>query len=164
MKEYLYLGKVSNTHGIKGEIRIKSDFEYKDKVFKKDFKLYFGKNKSCEVINTYRVHKDYDMVTLIGIDDINDVLKYKGLPVYIKREDLNLDSKDYVLEDLIGLNIKENKKILGIVDDFMYNKGNVLLCIKAEKNFYIPYNETYIKSVDLENKEINTDGAEDLIL
>ena len=104
------------------------------------------------------------MVTLIGIDDINDVLKYKGLPVYIKREDLKLDSNDYVLEDLIGLNIKENKKILGIVYDFMYNKGNVLLCIKSEKNFYIPYNETYIKSVDLKNKEINTKGAEDLIL
>ena len=164
MKEYLYLGKVSNTHGIRGEIRIKSDFEKKDLVFKKNFKLYFGKNKVCETICSYRPHKEYDMVTLEGLNNINDVLKYKGLSVFVKRDDLKLGEDNYVLEDLIGLKIKENEKILGIIEDFMYNNGNVLLCIKAEKNFYIPYNETYIKTVDLENSEVITDHAEDLIL
>ncbi|MBE6160750.1 MAG: 16S rRNA processing protein RimM [Firmicutes bacterium] len=164
MKEYIYLGKVSNTHGIKGEIRIKSDFEKKELVFKKNFKLYFGKNKDCRSINTYRVHKEYDMVTLNGINNINDVIKYKGMSVFIKREDLKLDSTEYIIEDLIGLNIKENEKILGIVEDFMYNNSNVLLCIKADKNFYIPYNDNFIKKVDLVNKTIECENVRDLII
>ena len=67
---YIYLGKIVNTHGIKGEIRILSDFDYKDIVFKKDFKIYIGKDKQEETINTYRVHKNYDMIltgTNIGL-------------------------------------------------------------------------------------------------
>ena len=56
--EYLYLGKIVNTHGIKGEIRILSDFKYKSDVFKIGNNLYIGKNKIQEVINSYRVHKE----------------------------------------------------------------------------------------------------------
>ena len=164
MKNYIYIGKVSNTHGIKGEIRIKSDFEKKNLVFKKNFNLYFGDEKTAEIINTYRVHKDYDMVTLQGINDINDVIKYKGLKVYIKRDDLNLSNNDYVLQDLIGLSIKEHDKILGIIEDFMYNSSSILLIVKGVKKFYIPYNDFYIKNVDLQNKIVETNNAEGLIL
>ena len=65
----IVVGKYVNTHGIKGEIRIKSNFDYKDKVFQIGHKIIID-NEVYE-INSYRVHKDYDMVTLIGIDDIN---------------------------------------------------------------------------------------------
>ena len=58
--QYLYIGKIVNTHGIKGEIRILSKFKYKDKVLKKHFKIYIGKNKQEETINTYRKHKQFD--------------------------------------------------------------------------------------------------------
>ena len=51
--EYIYLGKIVNTHGIKGEIRILSDFRYKEKVFIKDFPIYIGKKHEKEIINTY---------------------------------------------------------------------------------------------------------------
>lgn len=164
MKEFIYLGKVVNTHGIKGEIRIKSDFLKKDLVFKKDFKLYFGSEKSKENIATYRKHKDYDMVTLENINNINDVLKYKGKKVYIKREDLKLNEKDYLLEDLIGLKVIENEKMLGIIKDFMYNSKNILLMVSGKKNFYIPYNKFFIKNVDLEKQEVYVENAKDLIL
>ena len=43
--EYVCIGKLVNTHGIKGEVRILSDFEFKNKVFVKGFKLYIGKDK-----------------------------------------------------------------------------------------------------------------------
>ena len=68
----VYIGKVVNTHGIKGEIRILSDFPYKDKVFLIDNEIIIGNNKY--IIKSYRVHKGYDMVTLDGYNDINDVL------------------------------------------------------------------------------------------
>lgn len=85
------------------------------------------------------------MVTLNGINNINEVLKYKGLNVYIDRAELKLKSNEYILEDLIGFTIIENKKILGKLKDFMYNNGNILLSITGDKDFYIPYNDYFIK-------------------
>lgn len=164
MKEYIYLGKVVNTHGIKGEIRIKSDFLKKNIVFKEGFNLYFGSEKICKKINTYRVHKEYDMVTLNGINNINDVLKYKGKNVFVKRKELNLSDDEYVLEDLIGLTVVEEEKILGIIKNFMYNNGKVLLAVSSDKDFYIPYNEFFIKKVCLQEKQIFVENAKDLIL
>ena len=74
--DLIYIGKIVNTHGIKGEVRILSDFEYKEEVFKINNKLIVDNNEL--IIKSYRKHKNYDMVTFEGIDDINDVLKYKG--------------------------------------------------------------------------------------
>ena len=86
--KYIYIGKIVNTHALKGEVRLISNFEFKERVFKKDFKFYIGQTKEEEKIETYRTHKQYDMVKFIGIDNINDVLKYKGSNVYINEEDL----------------------------------------------------------------------------
>ena len=55
--ELVRIGKIVNTHGIKGELRILSDFEFKDKVFKKGVKVYVGKKKKEFIINSYRFHK-----------------------------------------------------------------------------------------------------------
>ena len=52
--EYIYIGGLVNTHGIKGEVKIKSNFRYKESVFKPGFNLYIGKDKIKKVINTYR--------------------------------------------------------------------------------------------------------------
>ena len=80
---FIYIGKVTNTHDLKGEIRILSNFEFKDKIFTKGFKLYVGHLKTEEIIETYRQHKQYDMVKFVGIDNINDVIKYKGASVFV---------------------------------------------------------------------------------
>ena len=77
MMDYIYIGKIVNTHGIKGELRIKSDFERKNIVFRPGFVLYIGKGYVPEKISSYRKHKDYDMVTFEGYNNINQVLNYK---------------------------------------------------------------------------------------
>ena len=89
--KYIYLGKIANTHGIKGELRILSNFKYKSRVLKKGFKVYIGKEKIEEEIVTYRPHKQFDMITLKGYNNINDVLKYKSLNIFINKEDLILN-------------------------------------------------------------------------
>ena len=53
--ELVRIGKIVNTHGIKGELRILSDFEFKDKVFKKGVKVYVGKRKK----NLLSIHIDF---------------------------------------------------------------------------------------------------------
>ena len=89
--KYIYVGKIVNTHGIKGEVRILSDFKYNDKVFVKGFNIYIGKNKDNKIINSYRYHKIFDMITMVGINNIQDVLVYKGRDVFVNRDDLVLD-------------------------------------------------------------------------
>ena len=86
--KYIYVGKIVNTHALKGEVRLISNFEFKDRIFKKEFKLYIGQEKYEEKIETYRIHKQYDMIKFIGIDYINDVLKYKGEYVYINKREI----------------------------------------------------------------------------
>ena len=93
--KFINIGKIVNTHGIKGELRILSHFKYKNKIFSPGFKLYIGKDKYEEIINSYRVHKQFDMVTFKGYNDINEVLKYKGLYVFINSDDFKLHIEAY---------------------------------------------------------------------
>ncbi len=159
----IYLGKIVNTHGIKGEIRLLSNKSFKELVFKPGFKIYIGEEKEMQIIKTYRHHKQFEMITLEGINDINLVLKYKGKNVYFNRDDLNLNGK-YLLEDLINMNIIDDGQNLGVVKDILDNKAGKLLFIAFTKNYYIPYNDYYIKNVNIQKKEINTEHVKDLIL
>ena len=162
--DYVYIGKIVNTHGIKGELRIRSNFELKDVVFKPGFTLYVGDGYVPEEIVTYRHHKEFDMVTFKGYDNINQVLNYLKLNVYVKRSDLELSKDEYILDDLIGLSVEENGEMLGKVEEIVYNGINILLSVVGENNFYIPKNGNFIKKVDLERGIIETEGAKGLIL
>lgn len=161
--EYIYIGKIVNTHGIKGELRILSNFRYKEKVFKKDFILYLGKDKKREVINSYRPHKCFDMVTLVGFNNINEVLKYKGLNVYVDRCDLKLDSNEVLDSDLIDLDVFMAGEFKGVVKKVLIDKQDKLLIIKDNKEYYVPYVKEIIEDIDI-NRGItlkNIDGLLD---
>lgn len=141
----LKIGKYVNTHGIKGEIRILSDFSRKDLVFIPNFKIYID-NKEF-IINSYRKHKDYDMVTLKDINNINDIEYLKGKDVYINRDDI----KSFIDEDLYDYELvyKDNKyRIIDIIK----NKSNKILVL--ENNKMVPYVSEFIERIDEENKLI----------
>lgn len=159
--EYIYIGKIANTHGIKGELRIKSDFIYKDQVFKSGNNLYIGKNYIKEHIVSYRPHKGFDMVKFKNYNDINEVLKYKGENAYYLKEDLILEDNQYLDEDLIGLEVIYNNSNLGIVSDVIDAGSNNLLLMINDK--YLPKNENFIEKVDLKNKKIYVKNIEGLL-
>ena len=164
MKEYLTVGKIVNTHGIKGEMRVKSYQELPlDKIYQKGKTIYLGEDKDKFIISSHRIHKNLDMITLEGITSINEILKYKGLFLYIKREDLQMDN-DFILEDLIGFKVKSKNKEYGIMTDYQDNNGNMVIYVKGKKNFYIPYISKYIKHINLDSKEIIVDEVEELML
>lgn len=164
MKEFVYIGRIVNSHGIKGELRLLSDFEKKERVFKPKMVVYIGKELEQETIKAYRPHKCFDMITLEGYNDINEVLKYKEKNVYVKRDTLDLKENEYLYEDLVGLLVEENEKVLGKIKEIVYNKANILLYIEGEKNFYIPLNQEYIKKVDVKKGIVMVNGGESLIL
>lgn len=161
--KYVLIGKIVNTHGLKGELRIISDFKYKKYVFKKDMKIYIGKNKTCEVINSYRYHKIYDMITLVGYNNIDEVLKYKGEYVFINKEDLTLGKNEYLDEDLIGLKVYVDEELKGTVKKIENYKNNSLLVVRNnDKDYLIPYNFDIIKEIDLKKKQIYINEIEGL--
>lgn len=155
----IYIGKIVNTHGIKGEIRIISDIDYKKEVFKIGNTLYIGKNRTPLIIQTYRVHKNFDMITFKEINDINEVLKYKGENVYIKKEEVKIDG--YFDEELIGLEVYTDK-LIGMVKEI--RKGyQDLFVIEGNKEYLVPKIEPFIKKIDIENKKIYINNIEGLI-
>ena len=159
--DLVYVGKIVNTHGIKGELRIRSDFEKKELVFKIGNKIIIDKEE--HIIRTYRYHKIFDMITIDEYDNINDVLCYVGKNVYVSRNSLKLNRDDYLLSDLIGLSVVFNDTVYGIVKDYS-NDLNPLLKIEYEKTYFIPIKGNYIKNVDLESKRIVVDNIEGLII
>ena len=142
--KFINIGKIVNTHGIKGELRILSDFKYKDKVFKKDFKFYIGKDKEELIVNSYRYHKIFDMVTFNDLNDINLVLKYKGKEVYINEEDLDLDGEIYI-DNLLGYKVLVGDKDIGVVTEVMHMKANDVLRVGE---VLIPYVKEFIIKIE----------------
>ena len=108
------------------------------------------------IIKSYRVHKDYDMITLDGINSINDIPFPKNTKVYIDR-DKYLSKKDYLDSDLIGF-IVYNSKIMKEVLDILYVNDKKKL-IKVSDG-YIPFE--LVKEVNLENKRILIEDVDGL--
>ncbi len=152
--KYLYIGKIVNTHGIKGELRIISKFPYKDKVFKKGMAIYINKITK-EVINTYRQHKNFDMITLEGYDNINDVLKYKGKSVFVNSDDIILDKGKYLDEDLVNLLVIVNNGEMGKIEKIeRYDKVALFIIKKGKKEYKVPYHSDLIEKIDMEKQVI----------
>ena len=149
--KYIRVGKLVNTHGLKGEVRILSDFRHKKNVFVKGMKLYIGKKKEEFTINTYRFHKIYDMVTFDGFNNINDIEYLKGLNVYINEEDLKLDDGIYSGK-LIDFKVICNDKEIGKITQIIDTPANEV--IRVGEKILIPYVDEFIEKIDLEKKEV----------
>lgn len=161
--DYVFVGKVVNTHGIKGEIRISSDFEMKSTVFVVGNEIIIRGIK--HKIMSYRIHKGYDMVTLEGLNDINQVLDFKGQKVFVDRASLNLESDEYILEDLIDMLIINNDCELGVVSDYTTGLNPLLVVLNNDKTYYIPLKGDFITSVDKAAGKIYvSDEAKELML
>lgn len=151
--EKTYIGKIVSTHGIKGELKILSDFPYKDKVFKVGNKLIIDDKEY--VIKSYRVHKNFDMVTLDDYHDINEVLFLLKKNVYVDKDSLNLDNNEILDEDLIKYTVltKDGKK--GIIKEiFNASESNKILRIELDHEVLIPLESPMIIKIDKDNKEV----------
>lgn len=145
---YVYVGKFLGTHGLKGEIKLKSNFEYIDRILKKGFNFYIGDNKNKEIFSNYRIHKGNYLVVFKGLEDINLIEKYINKKVYVLRDDLNLDANSLVYEDYIGLSCYFNDEFFGMVEDIVdYGRGNYVFIIQGEKEIIIPFSNNFIDKV-----------------
>ncbi len=159
--EYLYIGKLVNTHGIKGEVRLLSKFRHKDKVFVKNFKFYVGKDKKEYIVETYRRHKNFDMVLFKDNYDINLIEHLKGSLVYINKADLKLDENTFLSFDLIGFSVIINGNFVGAIKDVLDTPANEVLVL--DNNIMIPYVDAFIEKVDIKEKQVTVKDVKGLL-
>lgn len=149
--EKVYVGKIVSTHGIKGEIKILSGFNFKDKVFKIGNKLIID-DKEYE-IKSYRVHKGFDMVTLDDYNDINEVLFLMKKKVYFFKDMLGLSDNEVLDDDLLEYRVISNDGRVGeVLEVFCASPTNKVIRVKFDKEFLVP--SAFFTKVDKENKTI----------
>ena len=151
--ESIYIGKVVATHGIKGEIRILSDFPYKDKVFVVGNKIIIDHVEYT--IQSYRVHKNFDMVTLNDFHNINDVLFLLKKDVYFDKDSLKLNHDEYLDEELLEYQVVTEDGLSGkVVEIFKASPTNKIMRVLFDKEYLIPMNSPMILNIDKDKKEI----------
>ena len=161
MNEMIFIGKSTSTFGIKGELKVRSDFNYLDKAYKIGNVILI--NNIEHKISGVRYHKNHVLLKIDNLENINDVLDYVGYNIYIKRSDLNLSSTEYLDSDLINSDVINDGINLGKVIDVIRGV-NTLIKVRGKKEFYIPYVDEYIINFDLENKKLYTKNCENLIM
>lgn len=158
--DLVYVGKLVNTHGIKGEVRLISNFEYKDKAFVVGMNFYIGEDKEKVTVNSYRHHKVFDMVTFKEYNYINDVLKFKNKLVYVLKPDLALDNNSILDREYIGMNAYYEGVLVGKVNDIINNNGYKLMLIGTK---FVPFNKEFISSVSVTKNELILKNVEGLL-
>lgn len=151
----LYIGKIVNTHGIKGEFRIKDNLTTKQRkeIFKIGSNLIID-DKAYE-ITSYRVHKDYDMVTFLGYNNINEVLSLKGKKVYKSKDEINLNNEDILDSELITYKVITTDNLEGKIIDVeeVGNNYKILRLLINERQVLVPYHKDFV-TIDSNKKEV----------
>lgn len=153
--EYIYIGKTNGTHGLKGELKLKTNFTYKDRVLTPGFNYYLGKEKQNLVLEKSRKHNDIYLITFKDYNDINLVQNLKNKDLYINKEDLNLKKNEFVHEDYLNLECYFKELYLGkIVKIENCGGNNYVFLIKGEKEILIPLNHNFIAKIEKNDKII----------
>ena len=159
MEDLLKVGVITSTHGIRGEVKV---FPTTDdaKRFKKlkNVILDNGKEKIDMEIASVRFFKNMVILKFKGIDDINDVEKYKKAELYVTRENaVPLKKDEYFIADLIGVEVTSDEGVaLGVIDDVLQTGANDVYVIKKAgcQDLLVPAIKACIKEVDIENQKM----------
>lgn len=151
--EYLEVGNIVGTFGIKGELKLKSSSDFIDERLETGNTLYIERNNEIGkiTISSARFHKDSYLITINGLTDINLVTEYVGATLYVKKSELkDLPSDEYYDDDLIGLLAYNTQgELIGKVVDIVDIPSSSLLEIedKEGKKILIPFVEAFIKDI-----------------
>ena len=156
MEDLFKVGVITSTHGIKGEVKVfpTTDDANRFKKLKKVI-LDTGKEKIDMEIAGVRFFKNMVILKFKGIDDINDVEKYRKAELYVTRENaVPLKKNEYYIADLIGMDVvSDEDEELGVIDDVLQTGANDVYVIKKAgcQDLLIPAIKDCVKDVDVED-------------
>ena len=163
------IGKIVNTHGIKGEIKVKSNSDFTETRFQPgELVIIERKNKEPLefTIASYRMHKGLHMLTFEGINNINDIEYLKGETIMQERdhEEIELGEHEYYYSDIIGCTVFDDDDTpIGRVTEIFETGANDVWVVKGDKEYLIPYIADVVKDIDVEGRRIQITPMEGLL-
>ena len=158
MEDLFRVGVIANTHGIRGEVKVfPTTDDPKRYEWLKEVLLDTGKEKLPLEISRVRFFKNLVIVKFKGIDNINDIEKYKGSDLFVTRENaVPLEEDEYYIADIIGaVAYTEDGEKFGILKDVLETGANLVYVIGHEgKDVLVPAIPDCVKDVDVEWKKI----------
>lgn len=150
---YIEIGQIVNTFGIKGELKVISDSDFVDYRFRVGATIYLklGKNFKPFKVTSYRLIKGNPTIVINDLKDINLVNMYVGAKVFAPSNDIPpLEEGEYLVDDLVGLPcLDEEEKRIGKVSDCIFGSYQTILEITLldGKTKLIPFVDEFILEV-----------------
>ncbi|KRM68040.1 ribosome maturation factor rimM [Apilactobacillus ozensis DSM 23829 = JCM 17196] len=165
------IGKIVNTQGLKGEVRVNSVTDFPEKRFKVGSTVYAflanGQNEKLE-IDGFRKHKNFILLHFKGKPSINDIEYLKPSQLKISDNELSNDDLkpgEYYYHQIIGLDVYDiDKNHLGTIKDIMSLGPNDVWVVGRDnkKDLLLPKIDQVIKEVDLDNEKVIVELMEGL--
>ena len=168
MEKQLQVGVISSTHGVRGEVKV---FPTTDDVtrFRQLKKVYLdtGREMLPLEIQNVKFFKQFAILKFKGIDNINDIEKYRGQSLMIDREDaVDLDEDEYFIADMIGMKVcTEDGGEFGTLKDVMETGANDVYIIDSPEHgeVLIPAIRECILDVDMDEERMTIHLMEGLV-
>lgn len=147
-KQFLEAGKIVNTHGIRGEVKIQPWADSPE--FLCGFKTLYIDGKPVKVLSA-KAHKSNVIAQLEGIDIVDDAIRLKNKTVSINRDDAALEDGAHFITDLIGLaaiDVSTGKELGKITDIIPLTPNNVYV-ITGTREILVPAVPEFVKSIDI---------------
>lgn len=156
MKDYFVIGKIVNTHGVKGEVRALPQTDDVTRFEKlKKIEIFREKQSRELTIDNIRYHKNFVIIKFLEIENMNEAEKLKDYFMRIDRKDaVELGEDEYFIADLIGIGVvTEDGTTLGKIKDVIETGANDVYVIKTDgKDILIPAIKQCILDVDMDKK------------
>ena len=171
MEKWFNVGKIVNTHGIKGEVRVISRTDFAEERYKTGNILYLfqeGKDRPVELkITSHRKHKNFDMLTFEGYYNVNQVEPFKEGLLKVPESYLSpLEEDEYYFHEIIGCKVvTSGGDELGTVKEILTPGANDVWVVKGQrgKEVLIPYIKDVVKEINVSGKVITIEPMEGLL-
>ncbi|MCL2592805.1 MAG: ribosome maturation factor RimM [Defluviitaleaceae bacterium] len=157
--DFFDIGTIINTHGIKGEVRVYPLTDEPERFKKlKQARIFLRGQEFFYDIESAKLHKQFVILKLKGIESIEDANKLRDGVIKIERKDaIELEEDEYFAKDLYNmLVVLENGEELGILTDIIITGANDVYVVRSEgkKDILIPAIKQCILNVDVKNKKM----------
>ncbi|MGM9857972.1 MAG: ribosome maturation factor RimM [Bacilli bacterium] len=168
--EYLTLGKIVKTVGLKGELKVYSSTDFGAKRYVKGKKVFLFNEQTKMIVEEeilkYRRDGQFDIITLSNKQDINLVEKYVGWLVQVEKNLQDLDKGFYYFSDLESCNVYDQyNNLIGKVKKVeSYASYNTLRITREnDKDVLVPFVKAFIKNVNIEERKITINVIDGLL-
>ena len=168
MEDLLQVGIIASTHGVRGEVKVYPTTDDPRRFRRlKEVVLDTGKEKMNLEIEGVKFFKQFVILKFKGLDNINDIEKYRQKSLYVTRKNaVRLQRDEYFIADLIGLKVQdEDGKELGTLKDVLQTGANDVYEVEMAdgKSLLLPAIKQCILNVDVENGTMQVHVLEGLL-